>query len=188
MHRGATNSGVQKRGEADFVNTRRIYQYRTKFLGNRSSCDSPMHSFLWKRLSRTLVVSATCGLALRQRADRAVCHFPHDPLDGVSAAAALGAAAEVVIDLTHPRPLRSVRKRGPKLMVTEHIARADDHDFVLADISGQGRNEENQNEAPTPSRHEPYELASGHISAACPPCLACYGVPHAPSPSASACQ
>ena len=80
----------------------------------------------------------------------------------MSAAAALGTAAEVVIDLTHPRPLRSVRKRGPKLMVTEDIARADDHDFVLADISGQGRNEENQNEATTPSRHESYEVPSGH--------------------------
>ena len=44
MHRGAKNSGVQKRGEADFVNTRRIYRSRTKFLGNRSPCDSPVHS------------------------------------------------------------------------------------------------------------------------------------------------
>ena len=69
-------------------------------------------------------------------------YFIHDPLDSVSAPAALGAAAEVVIDLTHPRPLRSPRKSGPKLMVTKHIARADDHELVLADISGQGRNEE----------------------------------------------
>jgi hypothetical protein len=61
--------------------------------------------------------------------DRAVRHFVHDSLDDVSAATALGAAAEVVIDLTHPQPLRRVRKRGPKLMVTEHIARADDHDL-----------------------------------------------------------
>jgi hypothetical protein len=132
-----------------------------------------------------MLVHACVGM---NRAGCAGRRIIHDPLDGVSAAAALGTAAEVVIDLTHPRPLCSVRKRGPKLMVTEDIARADDHDFVLADISGQGRNEENQNEAPTPSRHESYELASGHISAACPPCLACCGVPHAPSPSASACQ
>jgi hypothetical protein len=61
--------------------------------------------------------------------DRAVRHFVHDSLDDVSAATALGAAAEVVIDLTHPQPLRRVRKRGPNLMVTEHIARADDHDL-----------------------------------------------------------
>jgi len=69
------------------------------------------------------------GSHCTNRADRAVRHFVHDPLDDVSAAAALGAAAEVVIDLTHPQPLRRVRKRGPKLMVTEHIARADDHDL-----------------------------------------------------------
>ena len=136
------------------LGTRRIYQYRTEFPGNRSSCDAPVHPFLWKYLSELSLLRHRAGSHFGNRADRAVRHFPHDPLDGVSAAAALGTAAEVVIDLTHPQPLRSVRKRGPKLMVTEHVARADDHDFALAGISGQGRNEENQNEATTPSRHE----------------------------------
>jgi len=31
MHRGAKNSGVQKRGEADFVNTRRIISIGLNF-------------------------------------------------------------------------------------------------------------------------------------------------------------
>jgi hypothetical protein len=62
-------------------------------------------------------------------ANRAVRHFVHDPLDDASAAAALHAAAEVIIDLTHPQLLRRVRKRGSELMVTEDIARADDHDL-----------------------------------------------------------
>jgi hypothetical protein len=50
--------------------------------------------------------------------------------DGVGASATLGAAAEAVIDLAHPRPLRSVRKREPQLTVTEHITGTDDHDLV----------------------------------------------------------
>jgi hypothetical protein len=79
-----------------------------------------------------------------------VGYIVHNPFDSVSAAAALGAAPEVVIDLTHPRTLRSTRKSGSKLTVTKHIARADDHELVLAEIRGQYRNEENQNEATTP--------------------------------------
>jgi hypothetical protein len=128
IHHGARISGVQTRRKADFVDTRRTCQYRTKFLGTRSSCDGPGALFLWKCLPAP-VASATCRLALLNRADRVVCHFVDDPLDDVSAAAALGAAAEVVIDLTHPQPLRRIRKRGPKLMVTEYIARANDHDL-----------------------------------------------------------
>jgi hypothetical protein len=67
-------------------------------------------------------------------------------------------------------------------MVTKAIARADDHGFVLADISGKRRNEENQRDAATPSRREPYEFPWGHIGAACSPCPACCSVPHVPSP------
>ena len=90
--------------------------------------------------SELLLLRQRAAWGCGDRADRAVRHFPHDSLDGVSAAAAPGAAAEAGINLTHPQPLPSVRKRGPKLMVSEHIARADDHGFVLAGISGQGRN------------------------------------------------
>ena len=128
MNRGAKNSGVQKRRKADFVDTRHTYQYRTKFPGNRSSCDSP-GALLWKCLPALTLLRQRAGSHCVNGADRAVRQFVHDPLDDVSAAAALGAAAEVVIDLTHPQPLRCVSKRGPKLMVTEHIARADDHDL-----------------------------------------------------------
>jgi hypothetical protein len=84
----------------------------------------------------------------------------HDPLDGAGAAAALGTATEGVVDLTHPEPVRSLRKREPKLSVTKHIARTDDHGCVLAEVSAQGRNEEDQNEAATPSRHETDEVPS----------------------------
>ena len=90
---------------------------------------APVHSFLWKCLPALPLLRQRAGSHCVNRADRIVCHFVHDPLDDVSAAAALGAAAEVVIDLTHAQPLRRIRKRGPKLMVTEYIARADDHDL-----------------------------------------------------------
>src|SRR5262249_33637553 len=53
--------------------------------------------------------------------------------------------------------------------------RTDDHDLLLADMCGQGRNEENWNEATTPSGHEAYEVPSGHI-ATCSPCLIHCGV------------
>ena len=142
---------------------------------------APVHSCLGKCLSELSLLRQRGGSHCGNRAGRAVRHFPHDPLDGMSAAAALGAAAEAVIDLTHPQPLRRVRKPGPKLMVSEHIARADDHGFVLAGISGRGRDGENQNRATTPSRHESYGVPSGHISAACSSCLACCGVPNVSS-------
>jgi hypothetical protein len=50
----------------------------------------------------------------------------------VSAPATLGAAAEAVIDLAHPHLLRGFGNRGTNLLVTQHVARTDDHDFVLA--------------------------------------------------------
>jgi hypothetical protein len=178
MHHGAKN---QKRCKAGFGDTRRIYEYRTKFPVALAS----VHSFLWKCFLELYCFGNGQARIRSNRADRAGWHFLHDPLDGVSAAAALGAASEAVIDLPHPRPLLGVRKRGPNLMVTEHIARADDHNFVL-DISRQGRNEENQNEATTPSHHDSYEVPSGHVGAACSSCLACCGAPHITSPSASA--
>jgi hypothetical protein len=173
--------GVQKRCKADFEDTRQIYEYRTKFPVALAS----VHSFLRKCFLELYCFGNGQARIRSNRADRAGRHFLHDPLDGVSAAAALGAASEAVIDLPHPRPLLSVRKRGPNLMVTEHIARADDHNFVL-DISSQGRNEENQNEATTPSHHDSYEVPSGHVGAACSSYLACCGAPHNPSPSAAA--
>ena len=47
-------------------------------------------------------------------ADGAVWYFFHNPLDGVGAPAALGAAAEVGIDLAHPRPSSGLRYSAPK--------------------------------------------------------------------------
>jgi hypothetical protein len=88
-----------------------------------------VHSSLWKVLPALPLLRQRAGSHCVNRADCAIRHFVHDPLDNVRAAAALGAAAEVVIDLTHSQPLRGVRKRGPKLMVTEHIARAHDHEL-----------------------------------------------------------
>ena len=90
---------------------------------------APVHSFLRKCLGALLLLRQRAGAHCVNRADRAVRHFVHDPLDDVSAATALSPTAEVVIDLTHPQPLRCIRKHGPKLMVTEHVARADDHDL-----------------------------------------------------------
>ena len=83
------------------------------------------------------------------RSDRAVCYLLHDPFDGVGTLTALRAAAEAVVNLTHPQPLSGLRKCGTKLLITEHVARADDHDLVLTHISGHGRNEGKQNNPAT---------------------------------------
>ena len=128
MHHGAKNSGVQNRRKADFVDTGGPISIAL-ISGHRSLAIAPVHSFLWKCLPALSLLRQRAGSHCVNMSDRAVRHFVHDSLDDVSAATALGAAAEVVIDLTHPQPLRRVRKRGPKLMVTEHIARADDHDL-----------------------------------------------------------
>jgi len=64
MHHGVKNLGVQKRRKADFVDTSRTYQYRTKFPG-RSSCDNPGALFPMQMSSSTFVASAVCRLALR---------------------------------------------------------------------------------------------------------------------------
>jgi hypothetical protein len=48
----------------------------------------------------------------------------------VGAPAALHAAAEAVIDLAHPHALSGVGKLGTNLLVADHVARTDDHDFI----------------------------------------------------------
>jgi hypothetical protein len=117
------------------------------------------------------------------RSDRAVCCLLHDPFDGVGTLTALRAAAEAVVNLAHPQPLSDLRKSGTKLLITEHVARADDHDLVLTHISGHGRNERKQNKSTAPPRHESYELRRQHVSAPCSPCFGCRDIMHVPSPS-----
>jgi hypothetical protein len=41
--------------------------------------------------------------------------------------------AEAPIDLAHPRLSSDIGNGSPNLMVTEHVARADDHDLLLTD-------------------------------------------------------
>src|SRR6476660_5379889 len=57
--------------------------------------------------------------------------FIHDPLDSVSAAAALGAASEAGIHLAHAGPSRLFCDHRTHLMVAERIARTDDHRLLL---------------------------------------------------------
>ena len=129
MHHGAKNSGVQKRRKADLWTLAGPISIALNFRVIGVLAIAPVHYFLWKCLPALSLLRQRAGSHCVNMSDRAVRHFVHDPLDNVSAAAALGAAAEVVIDLTHPQPLRRVRKCGPKLMVAEHIARADDHEL-----------------------------------------------------------
>jgi hypothetical protein len=56
--------------------------------------------------------------------------FVHDPLDSVSAAAALGAASVAGIDLAHAGPSRLLCDHRPHLMVAEHVTGTDDHHFI----------------------------------------------------------
>jgi hypothetical protein len=114
--------------------------------------------------------------------DRVVRCLRNDPLDGVGATAAVRAAAEAVIDLAHPQPLRGLRKNGTKLLIAEHVAGAHDHGLVLTEISGHGRNEAKQNEAAAPSHHESHELRRGHGSAPFPPYFGCCDIMHVRSP------
>jgi len=101
--------------QSDFVDTR----WNAELPSKLGSCDGPDALFpIGMFLSELSLLRQRAALHCGTRADRAFRHFPHDPPDSVSAAAAPGAAAEVVIDLTHPQPLRRVRKGGPKLMVT----------------------------------------------------------------------
>jgi hypothetical protein len=115
--------------------------------------------------------------------ERAVCYLLHDPFDGVYAPTALRAAAEAFVNLAHPLSLSGLRKSGTNLLITKHVARTDDHDTVLTQISGHGRNEGEQNKATAPSCCESYELRWGHVSASFSLCFGCPDVMHVPSPS-----
>ena len=95
--------------------------------------------------------------------------FIHDPLDGVSAAAALGAASEAGIDLAHAGPSRLFCNHRPHLMVAEHIARADDHRFLLTNESDEDREGKDHHKRGAPPRHKPDEFPRGHIGVACAP-------------------
>ena len=87
----------------------------------------------------------------------------HDPLDGVSAAATLGAAAEAGIDLAHAGPLRLFCDHRPHLMVAERIARTDDHRLLLTNTSES--DEDRHKRDARPSRHHD-ELQSAHLGVA----------------------
>jgi len=98
----------------------------------QDSCNSPGALFCIGGARELLLLRSSVQVRARSNtADGAVWYFFYNPLDGVCAPAALGAAAEVGIDLAHPRPSSGLRYSGPKLMVTERVARADDHDLVL---------------------------------------------------------
>ena len=86
--------------------------------------------------------------------------FIHDPFDGVSAAAALGAAPEAGIDLAHAGPSRLFCDHCAHLMVAEYIARADNHRFLLTNTSES--DEDRHKRDARPSRHHD-ELQSGHL-------------------------
>ena len=92
--------------------------------------------------------------------------FIHDPLDGVSAAAALGAASEAGIDLAHAGPSRLFCNHRPHLMVAEHIARADDHRFLLTNVSDEDREGKDHHKRGAP----PYNVDAttiGRLKGAC---------------------
>ena len=95
--------------------------------------------------------------------------FIHDPLDTVSAAAALGAASERGIDLAHAGPSRLVCDDRPHLMVAEHIARANDHCRLLTNESDEDREGEDHDKPGAPSSHKPNEFLPGHMGVACAP-------------------
>ena len=88
------------------------------------------------------------------RSDRAIRHLLHDLFDGVGTLTALRGIAEAVVNLAHPQPLTSLRKSGTNLLITEHVARADNHDIVLTQKSDGGRNEGEPNKATAPSCYQ----------------------------------
>ena len=75
------------------------------------------------------------SFAVRGPIARSGRFFEH-PLDGVGALAALGTAAEVAINLAHPRPLNGLLKSRQELMISKDVARADDHALLLC-LSGE---------------------------------------------------
>ena len=95
--------------------------------------------------------------------------FIHDPLDSVSAAAALRAASEAGIDLAHAGPSRLFCDYGAHLMVAECIARADNHRFLLTNESNEDRKGKDHHNRSAPPSHKADEFHPGHIGAVCAP-------------------
>ena len=89
------------------------------------------------------------------------CYLPHDQLDGVGTPTALRAAAEALVNLAHPLSLSGLGKCRTNLLITKHVARADDHDIVLTQISRHGRNEGEQHKATAPCCYESNETPLG---------------------------
>ena len=56
----------------------------------------------------------------------------HEAADGERAAAALGAAAETAVDLAGRAPLLR-RDGGADILISQHIARTDDHGAMFLD-------------------------------------------------------
>ena len=54
-------------------------------------------------------------------------------------------------------------------MLAEHIARADDHRFLLTDESDEDREGEDRDKRAAPPTHKPDEFHPGHIGVACAP-------------------
>ena len=107
------------------------------------------HTYAREHLQWTFEASANngalpdkCARDLSLSRARVRWHLFHDPFDGVGAPSALMAAAEVVVDLAHPRPSSGLRNSGPKLLVAEHVARADDHCLLLRSLDREGRFED----------------------------------------------
>jgi hypothetical protein len=79
------------------------------------------------KIRRGSALASAAGAAATANWARAE-HFVHDPPDGTSATAALGAAAKTTIDLANRAwPRVHSGHDGAHLMVTEHVAGADDH-------------------------------------------------------------
>ncbi len=93
----------------------------------------PNRYFLMLNLGRRGALLLRSRVQVRARgctSEIAVCYLLHDPFDGVGTLTALRAAAETVIDLAHPQPFSGLRKRGTNLLITENVARADNHGIV----------------------------------------------------------
>ena len=95
-----------------------------------------------------------CRSVLAATEERASCCLLHDPFDGVGTPTALRAATEALVNLAHPLSLSGLHKSGTNLLITEHVARADNHDIVLTQKSDGGRNEGEQNKATAPSCYQ----------------------------------
>ena len=123
-----------------------------------------------------------CRSVLAATEERASCCLLHDPFDGVGTPTALRAAAEALVNLAQPLSLSGLGKCRTNLLITKHVARADDHDIILIQISRHGRNEGEQYKATAPCCHESNELRWGHVSASFSACFGGPNVMHVPSP------